>query len=139
SFMHDGAMDVRMGPTRGQSAAEWLQTEEEADIAWVMKTFGEERFAKRIARDIVESNSEQPMTRTKELADVVAAATPVKDIFKHPATRTFQAVRIGVNSELEDIEQALKSPLSLLAPVGRLASIRFHSLEPRIVKLFLRE
>lgn len=116
--MRDGPLDMRMDPTRGQSAAEWLQTAEEADIAWVLKTYGEERFAKRIARAIVERNREQPMTRTKELAEVVAAATPVKDKFKHPATRTFQAVRIWVNSELEEIEQALKSSLNVLAPGG---------------------
>lgn len=115
SFMRDGPLDMRMDPTRGQSAAEWLQTAEEADIAWVLKTYGEERFAKRIARAIVERNREQPMTRTKELAEVVAAATPVNK-FKHPATRTFQAVRIWVNSELEEIEQALKSSLNVLAP-----------------------
>lgn len=139
SFMRDGPLDMRMDPTRGQSAAEWLQTAEEADIAWVLKTFGEERFAKRIARAIVERNREQPMTRTKELAEVVAAATPVKDKFKHPATRTFQAVRIWVNSELEEIEQALKSSLSVLAPGGRLSIISFHSLEDRIVKRFMRE
>ena len=98
-----------------------------------------ERFAKRIARAIVERNREQPMTRTKELAEVVAAATPVKDKFKHPATRTFQAVRIWVNSELEEIEQALKSSLNVLAPGGRLSIISFHSLEDRIVKRFMRE
>ncbi len=103
-----------------------------------MKTYGEEHFAKRIARAIVERNREQPMTRTKELAEVVAAATPVKDKFKHPATRTFQAVRIWVNSELEEIEQALKSSLNVLAPGGRL-NYRFHSLEDRIVKRFTRE
>lgn len=139
SFMRDGPLDMRMDPTRGQSAAEWLQTAEEADIAWVLKTYGEERFAKRIARAIVERNREQPMTRTKELAEVVAAATPVKDKFKHPATRTFQAVRIWVNSELEEIEQALKSSLNVLAPGGRLSIISFHSLEDRIVKRFMRE
>jgi 16S rRNA (cytosine1402-N4)-methyltransferase len=102
------------------------------------KTFGEERFGKRIARAIVERNRIEPMTRTKELAEV-AAATPVKDKFKHPATRTFQAVRIWVNSELEEIEQALKSSLSVLAPGGRLSIISFHSLEDRIVKRFMRE
>ena len=139
SFMRDGPLDMRMDPTRGQSAAEWLQTAEEADIAWVLKTYGEERFAKRIARAIVERNREQPMTRTKELAEVVAAATPVKDKFKHPATRTFQAVRSWVNSELEEIEQALKSSLNVLAPGGRLSIISFHSLEDRIVKRFMRE
>lgn len=118
SFMRDGPLDMRMDPTRGQSAAEWLQTADEADIAWVIKTFGEERFGKRIARAIVERNRVEPMTRTKELAEVIAAATPVKDKHKHPATRTFQAVRIWVNSELEEIELALKSSLDVLARVG---------------------
>ncbi|MDU6108626.1 MAG: 16S rRNA (cytosine(1402)-N(4))-methyltransferase RsmH [Klebsiella pneumoniae] len=119
SFMRDGPLDMRMDPTRGQSAAEWLQTAEEDDIAWVIKTFGEERFGKRIARAIVERNRIQPMTRTKELAEVIAAAMPVKDKHKHPATRTFQAVRIWVNSELEEIEQALKSSLSVLREQSR--------------------
>ena len=96
-------------------------------------------FSQRIARAIVERNRIQPMTRTKELAEVIAAAMPVKDKHKHPATRTFQAVRIWVNSELEEIEQALKSSLSVLAPGGRLSIISFHSLEDRIVKRFMRE
>ena len=139
SFMRDGPLDMRMDPTRGQSAAQWLQTAEEADIAWVLKAYGEERFAKRIARAIVERNREAPMTRTRELAEVVAAATPVKDKHKHPATRTFQAVRIWVNSELEEIELALKSSLDVLAPGGRLSVISFHSLEDRLVKRFMRE
>ncbi|MBS0848462.1 16S rRNA (cytosine(1402)-N(4))-methyltransferase RsmH [Citrobacter sp. JGM124] len=139
SFMRDGPLDMRMDPTRGQSAAEWLQTAEEADIAWVIKTYGEERFGKRIARGIVERNREQPMTRTKELAEVVTLATPVKDKFKHPATRTFQAIRIWVNSELDEIEQALKGSLGALATGGRLSVISFHSLEDRIVKRFMRE
>ena len=139
SFMRDGPLDMRMDPTRGQSAAKWLQTADEADIAWVIKTFGEERFGKRIARAIVERNRIEPMTRTKELAEVIAAATPVKDKHKHPATRTFQAVRIWVNSELEEIELALKSSLDVLAPGGRLSIISFHSLEDRIVNRFMRE
>ncbi|MEJ5064433.1 16S rRNA (cytosine(1402)-N(4))-methyltransferase RsmH [Erwinia sp. MYb375] len=139
SFMRDGPLDMRMDPTRGQSAAEWLLKAEETDIVFVLKTFGEERFAKRIARAIVERNREQPMTRTKELADVIYAATPVKDKFKHPATRSFQAIRIWVNSELEEIEQALKGALSALSPGGRLSVISFHSLEDRIVKRFMRE
>lgn len=139
SFMRDGPLDMRMDPTRGQSAAEWLLKAEENDIAFVLKTFGEERFAKRIARAIVERNRLEPMTRTKELADVIYAATPVKDKFKHPATRSFQAIRIWVNSELEEIEQALKGALSALAPGGRLSIISFHSLEDRIVKRFMRE
>ena len=139
SFMRDGPLDMRMDPTRGQSAAQWLMQAEEQDIAWVLKTYGEERFAKRIARAIVERNREQPMTRTKELAEVVAAATPIKDKFKHPATRTFQAVRIWVNSELDEIEQALNGALDALAPGGRLSVISFHSLEDRLVKRFMRE
>ncbi len=137
SFMRDGPLDMRMDPTRGQSAAQWLLSADEADIAWVIKTFGEEKFGKRIARAIVERNREQPMTRTKEL--VVAAAMPVKDKFKHPATRTFQAIRIWINSELEEIESALKGSIEALAPGGRLSIISFHSLEDRIVKRFMRE
>ncbi|MEN4911830.1 16S rRNA (cytosine(1402)-N(4))-methyltransferase RsmH [Erwinia amylovora] len=139
SFMRDGPLDMRMDPTRGQSAAEWLLKAEESEITFVLKTFGEERFARRIARAIVERNRQQPMTRTKELADVIYAATPVKDKFKHPATRSFQAIRIWVNSELEEIEQALKGALSALAAGGRLSIISFHSLEDRIVKRFMRE
>lgn len=139
SFMRDGPLDMRMDPTRGLSAAEWLLQAEENDIAFVLKTYGEERFAKRIARAIVERNRLQPMTRTKELAEVIAAATPVKDKFKHPATRSFQAIRIWVNSELEEIEQALKGSLQVLAPGGRLSIISFHSLEDRLVKRFMRE
>ncbi|WP_277966317.1 16S rRNA (cytosine(1402)-N(4))-methyltransferase RsmH [Pantoea trifolii] len=139
SFMRDGPLDMRMDPTRGQSAAEWLMSAEEADIAFVIKTYGEERFGKRIARAIVERNREQPMTRTKELATVIAAAMPVKDKFKHPATRTFQAIRIWINSELEEIDTALKGALSVLAPGGRLSIISFHSLEDRLVKRFMRD
>ncbi|NWA60309.1 MULTISPECIES: 16S rRNA (cytosine(1402)-N(4))-methyltransferase RsmH [unclassified Pantoea] len=139
SFMRDGPLDMRMDPTRGQSAAEWLMSAEEADIAFVIKTYGEERFGKRIARAIVERNRDQPMTRTKELATVIAAAMPVKDKFKHPATRTFQAIRIWINSELEEIDTALKGALSVLAPGGRLSIISFHSLEDRLVKRFMRD
>ncbi len=139
SFMRDGPLDMRMDPTRGHSATEWLLKAEEADIAFVLKTYGEERFAKRIARAIVERNPEQPMTRTKELADVIAAATPVKDKFKHPATRSFQAIRIWINSELEEIETALKGALTVLAPEGRLSVISFNSLEDRLVKRFMRD
>ncbi|WP_058971191.1 16S rRNA (cytosine(1402)-N(4))-methyltransferase RsmH [Type-D symbiont of Plautia stali] len=139
SFMRDGPLDMRMDPTRGQSAAEWLMSAEEADIAFVIKTYGEEKFGKRIARAIVERNREQPMTRTKELATVIAAAMPVKDKFKHPATRTFQAIRIWINSELEEIDTALKGAMSVLAPGGRLSIISFHSLEDRLVKRFMRD
>ena len=139
SFMRDGPLDMRMDPSRGHSAAEWLLHAEEADIAFVLKTYGEERFAKRIARAIVERNREQPMTRTKELAEVIAIATPVKDKFKHPATRSFQAIRIWINSELEEIDIALKGAVEVLAPQGRLSVISFHSLEDRLVKRFMRD
>ncbi|WP_293774764.1 16S rRNA (cytosine(1402)-N(4))-methyltransferase RsmH [uncultured Pantoea sp.] len=139
SFMRDGPLDMRMDPSRGQSAAEWLLNAEEADIAFVLKTYGEERFAKRIARAIVERNREQPMTRTRELAEVIAVATPVKDKFKHPATRSFQAIRIWINSELEEIDTALKGAVEVLASQGRLSVISFHSLEDRLVKRFMRD
>lgn len=138
SFMRDGPLDMRMDPTRGVSAAEWLMKAEADDIAWVLKTFGEERFAKRIARAIVERNRTEPMTRTKELAELIAAASPIREKHKHPATRSFQAIRIYINSELEEIEQALNGALSVLAPHGRLSVISFHSLEDRIVKRFIR-
>ncbi|AWH88094.1 16S rRNA (cytosine(1402)-N(4))-methyltransferase RsmH [Limnobaculum parvum] len=139
SFMRDGPLDMRMDPTRGLSAAQWLLKAEEEDIAWVLKTFGEERFAKRIARGIVERNRTEPMTRTKELAEVIAAATPIRDKHKHPATRSFQAIRIYINSELEEIERALDGALEALTEGGRLSVISFHSLEDRIVKRFIRQ
>ncbi|MCC3702644.1 16S rRNA (cytosine(1402)-N(4))-methyltransferase RsmH [Rouxiella badensis] len=139
SFMRDGPLDMRMDPSRGYSAAEWLMKAEAEDIAWVLKTFGEERFAKRIARAIVERNREQPMTRTKELADLIANASPIREKHKHPATRSFQAVRIYINSELEEIERALDGALEVLATDGRLSVISFHSLEDRIVKRFIRQ
>ncbi|ATA19389.1 16S rRNA (cytosine1402-N4)-methyltransferase [Gibbsiella quercinecans] len=138
SFMRDGPLDMRMDPSRGQSAAEWLMKAAAEDIAWVLKTFGEERFAKRIARAIVERNQLEPMTRTKELADLIANASPVREKHKHPATRSFQAIRIYINSELEEIERALAGALEILAPQGRLSVISFHSLEDRIVKRFMR-
>ena len=139
SFMRDGPLDMRMDPLRGHSAAEWLLHAEEADIAFVLKTYGEERFSKRIARAIVERNREQPMTRTRELAEVISVAMPVKDKFKHPATRSFQAIRIWINSELEEIDIALKGAVEVLAPQGRLSVISFHSLEDRLVKRFMRD
>lgn len=138
SFMRDGPLDMRMDPTRGLSAAEWLMKAEEEDIAWVLKTFGEERFAKRIARAIVERNRLEPMTRTHELAALIANASPFREKHKHPATRSFQAIRIYINSELEEIERALNGALEILSPEGRLSIISFHSLEDRIVKQFIR-
>ena len=138
SFMRDGPLDMRMDPSQGESAAQWLMRAAEEDIAFVIKTYGEEKFGKRIARAIVERNRLAPMTRTKELAEVVAAAMPVKDKHKHPATRSFQAIRIWINSELEEIERALQASIAALSPKGRLSIISFHSLEDRLVKRFMR-
>ncbi|MGL9722193.1 16S rRNA (cytosine(1402)-N(4))-methyltransferase RsmH [Sodalis sp. (in: enterobacteria)] len=139
SFMRDGPLDMRMDTTRGQSAAQWLAQASAEDIAWVLKTFGEERFTKRIAQAIVARNRQQPMTRTRELAALIADASPFRDKHKHPATRSFQAIRIYINSELEEIERALDSALAVLAPGGRLSVISFHSLEDRLVKHFIRQ
>jgi 16S rRNA (cytosine1402-N4)-methyltransferase len=137
SFMRDGPLDMRMNNQKGLTASEWLLNSDENDIAWVLKTFGEEKFAKRIAHAIVEQNKISPITRTLELAKLIEKATPKKDKNKHPATRSFQAIRIYINSELEEVEQALNSSLSVLANHGRLAVISFHSLEDRIVKQFI--
>ncbi|NUF49173.1 16S rRNA (cytosine(1402)-N(4))-methyltransferase RsmH [Gilliamella sp. ESL0250] len=139
SFMRDGPLDMRMNNHKGLTASEWLLSSDEDDIAWVLKTFGEEKFAKRIARAIVEQNKVLPITRTLELANLIEKATPRKDKNKHPATRSFQAIRIYINSELEEVEQVLNSSLSILANHGRLAVISFHSLEDRIVKQFINK
>ncbi|WP_392560497.1 16S rRNA (cytosine(1402)-N(4))-methyltransferase RsmH [Orbus mooreae] len=137
SFMRDGPLDMRMDCTKGMSASEWLMQSSEEDIAWVLKTFGEERFAKRIARAIVEQNQEKTLTRTLELANLISNASPIKERHKHPATRSFQAIRIYINSELEEVESALRGSLEILNDHGRLAVISFHSLEDRIVKQFI--
>ncbi|QDJ12424.1 16S rRNA (cytosine(1402)-N(4))-methyltransferase [Mergibacter septicus] len=145
SFMKDGPLDMRMDTTQGLSASEWLARVSVEDLTWVLKTFGEEKFAKRIATAIVEYNKnavkkgEAVLTRTLQLAELVAQAVPFKDKHKHPATRTFQAIRIFINSELEELEQVLNSIVPLLAPNGRLAIISFHSLEDRMVKHFMRK
>lgn len=138
SFMQDGPLDMRMDQTRGQSAAEWVNTASEEDIAWVLKEFGEERFAKRMARAIVTERQKTPFTRTKHLAEVVKEANPAWEKGKHPATRAFQAIRIQVNNELGDLEAVLEQALDVLAPGGRLVVISFHSLEDRVVKRFIR-
>lgn len=139
SFMHDGPLDMRMDTTRGQTAAQWLAQAKVDDIAWVLKTYGEERFAKHIAQAIVKQNRQQPITRTHELVTLIASVTPFCYKHKHPATRSFQAIRIYINRELEEIEQALESTLTVLAPRGRLSVISFHSLEDRLVKRFIRQ
>ncbi|MFC3913323.1 16S rRNA (cytosine(1402)-N(4))-methyltransferase RsmH [Pseudaeromonas sharmana] len=139
SFQKDGPLDMRMDPTQGISAAEWLANAEADDIAWVLKEFGEERFARKIARAIVHDRVTTPFTRTRQLAELIARLIPNKEKNKHPATRTFQGIRIYINSELEEVERALQGSLKVLAPEGRLAVISFHSLEDRLVKQFIRK
>lgn len=138
SFMQDGPLDMRMDTSKGMSAADWIAQVKETELADVLKTFGEERFAKRIARAIVAARAEAPITRTRALAEIVAAAHPAWEQHKHPATRSFQAIRIAVNNELADIESFLHQTLDVLAPGGRLAVISFHSLEDRLVKQFMQ-
>ena len=139
SFLREGPLDMRMDPSQGESAAEWLARAAEADIAYVLKIYGEERYAKRIARAIVQARQAAPIDTTTQLAEIVAAANPAWERDKHPATRAFQAIRIHVNRELEELQQALPQALKVLAPGGRLAVISFHSLEDRIVKRFMRD
>jgi 16S rRNA (cytosine1402-N4)-methyltransferase len=139
SFMRNGPLDMRMDTTRGLSAAQWLAVAEEQDITQVIKEFGEEKFGKRIAHGIVNARQIAPITDTAQLAEIIDLAVPVKDKYKHPATRSFQAIRIYVNSELDEIKTGLKAALNTLAPQGRLAVISFHSLEDRLVKRFVRE
>ena len=141
SFMRDGPLDMRMDTTKGLSAAEWLDQASIDDLTWVLKEFGEERFAKRIATAIVNFNktSGQKITRTLQLAQIISDAVPFKDKHKHPATRSFQAIRIFINSELDELEKALNSVLSVLASEGRLSIISFHSLEDRMVKQFIKK
>jgi 16S rRNA (cytosine1402-N4)-methyltransferase len=136
--MQDGPLDMRMDNEAGQSAAQWLARAAEREIADVLRTLGEERFARRIARAVVAARAQAPITRTGQLAEVVAAAVPTREPGKHPATRTFQAIRIHVNGELEQLESALPQAARLLTPGGRLCVISFHSLEDRIVKRFIR-
>ncbi|MGM0907066.1 MAG: 16S rRNA (cytosine(1402)-N(4))-methyltransferase RsmH [Pseudomonadota bacterium] len=139
SFMRDGPLDMRMDTSSGETAAEWLNRAEKDDISWVLKEYGEERFARRIASAIVMDREKKPFTRTKQLAEMIARVSPVKEKHKHPATRTFQAIRIHINRELEQIEQALEASLSGLKEDGRLVVISFHSLEDRLVKRFIRK
>ncbi|MBQ4851915.1 16S rRNA (cytosine(1402)-N(4))-methyltransferase RsmH [Pseudoalteromonas sp. MMG012] len=139
SFMKDGPLDMRMDPTSGRSAAQWLAEAELEDITFVIKKYGEEKFGRRIAHKIIETRDETPILTTKQLADLVDEAVPVKDKHKHPATRTFQAIRIYINSELEEIQTALQASLNVLKPGGRLVVISFHSLEDRIVKQFIKK
>lgn len=138
SFMQDGPLDMRMDTTRGQTAAQWVANTDEEDMVWTFKTYGEERYAKRIARAIVEKRAKTPITRTKELADIISEAHPRWEKHKHPATRCFQAIRIAVNRELDDLRDTLEQALNILKVGGRLVAISFHSLEDRIVKQFIQ-
>lgn len=139
SFMHDGPLDMRMDNQHGPSVAEWLATAAEEDIASVIKTYGEEKFGKRIAHEIVRVRSQQAITTTQQLVAIIDRAMPVKDKHKHPATRTFQALRIFINDEFGQLEAGLEAAVKVLKPGGRLAVISFHSLEDRIVKRFMKD
>ncbi len=137
SFRLDGPLDMRMDTTRGMSAAEWLATESEQTIGKVIRDYGEERFAFQIAKAIVARRAIEPISGTRQLAEIVAHAVKTREKGKDPATRTFQAIRIHINQELEELEVGLGAAFNKLAPNGRLAVISFHSLEDRIVKRFL--
>lgn len=139
SFQHDGPLDMRMDPTQGPSAASWLGHARQDEIRDVIATLGEERFANRVAGAIVEARQQQPLTRTSQLAAVIARAVRTREPGKHPATRSFQAIRMHINDELGQLARALEASLQLLAPGGRLAVISFHSLEDRLVKNFMRK
>jgi 16S rRNA (cytosine1402-N4)-methyltransferase len=137
SFRADGPLDMRMDPSAGPSAAQWLADAEEEEIRGVIRDYGEERFAKQIAATIVAARRSEPLVRTRQLADLVAQAVRTREPGQDPATRTFQALRIHVNRELEEVSLMLPRAAAKLAPGGRLAVISFHSLEDRIVKRFL--
>jgi 16S rRNA (cytosine1402-N4)-methyltransferase len=139
SFRRDGPLDMRMDTSRGQTAAQWLETASESEIREVIRDYGEERFAKQIAKAIVAARQRGPVTSTGQLADIVGAAVHTREKNKDPATRTFQAIRIFLNQELAHLSLALPQILELLKPGARLAVISFHSLEDRIVKTFMRD
>ncbi|MDC8759821.1 16S rRNA (cytosine(1402)-N(4))-methyltransferase RsmH [Janthinobacterium fluminis] len=136
SFRNDGPLDMRMDTTRGVSAAEWLAVESEQTLEKVIRDYGEERFAFQIAKAIVARRAVEPISSTRQLAGIVAGAVKTREKGKDPATRTFQAIRIFINKELEDLETGLSQAYACLAPGGRMAVISFHSLEDRMVKRF---
>jgi 16S rRNA (cytosine1402-N4)-methyltransferase len=139
SFMHDGPLDMRMDTTRGINAADWVNATREEEMARVFFEYGEERFSRRMARAIVARRQQTPFTRTGDLAEVITAANPRWERDKHPATRVFQAIRIAINHELEDLERVLPVALKALRPGGRMVVISFHSLEDRLVKRFFKQ
>jgi len=138
SFRFDGPLDMRMDTSRGQTAAQWLEQSSEQEIGEVIRRYGEERFAKQIARAIVAVRSRGPVDRTRQLAEIVAKAVPTREPHQDPATRTFQAIRIHINQELEELAVMLPQCLEVLDDGGRLVVISFHSLDDRIVKQFMR-
>lgn len=139
SFLREGALDMRMDSQSGLTAAQWLAQVDEHELMLTLFDYGEERFARRIARAIVTARAENPITSTLQLAKLIEAAVPVREKHKHPATRSFQAIRIAVNQELDEIKTALEQAANVLKPGGRLVVISFHSLEDRIVKRFIRD
>jgi 16S rRNA (cytosine1402-N4)-methyltransferase len=139
SFRHDGPLDMRMDPAAGESAAEWLARVPEQELVRVLREYGEERYAARIGRAAVAERAVSPIQTTGRLRAIVAAANPAWEPGKDPATRTFQAIRIHINRELDELRACLETLIDLLAPGGRLAIISFHSLEDRIVKRFIRQ
>jgi len=139
SFRKDGPLDMRMDPEHGTSAAEWLADVDEKSLRRILRQYGEERQSTRIARAIVAARDEHPISRTLQLADIVREAAPAHGQKIHPATRTFQAIRIAINDELGQLESALAQAIDVLATGGRLCVLAFHSLEDRIVKRFMRE
>jgi 16S rRNA (cytosine1402-N4)-methyltransferase len=139
SFMQDGPLDMRMNPDEGQSAAQWLASAAEQEIADVIYRYGEEKFSRRMARAIVEQRNVAPITTTLQLAEIVKQANPAWEKHKHPATRAFQGIRIHINRELEDLESVLTQALEVLSIGGRLVVISFHSLEDRMVKQFINK
>lgn len=138
SFSRDGPLDMRMDSSSGPTAAQWLNSAPEEEIANVLFVYGEEKFSRRMARAVVEARARQPLVTTLQLADIITKANPKWERHKHPATRAFQGIRIFINRELEDLEKALVAAVDLLQPGGRLVVISFHSLEDRIVKQFFR-
>ena len=139
SFTNDGPLDMRMNPEEGLSAAQWLAVAGEQEIANVIYRYGEEKFSRRMARAIVEQRQVAPITGTLQLAEIIKHANPAWEKHKHPATRAFQAIRIYINRELEDLQSVLGQALDMLQGGGRLVVISFHSLEDRIVKQFISE
>ena len=139
SFLRDGPLDMRMDSNAGVSAQQWLASVDEKELVKVLFDYGEERFARRIAQAIVEKRALSPITTTRQLATLIEDAVSVREKHKHPATRTFQAIRIEINKELDELKAVLQQSARVLGPGGRLVVISFHSLEDRIVKRFIRD